>query len=110
MVLPVVAKEDDMKKLMAVVAGLGATTIGSQARAEDVPPANADQPPVYEPTKWSPPFFSPRTLSALGSYPGAMLPSDTTPFRNSAVARSTVSESAAKSPNEHFGSAPRART
>ncbi len=55
-------------------------------------------------------FFCFSVSSAAGAKPGATMPSDTTPFKKSAVASSTVSESAAKSPNEHFGSAPRART
>ena len=50
------------------------------------------------------------TFRSPGAYPGAMMPSETTPFRKLAVAASTVSERATKSPNEHFGSAPRART
>ena len=57
-----------------------------------------------------PPFFAARIASASGSKPGAMTPSATSRLITSAVDTSTTSDSAMKSPNEHIGSALRART
>ena len=45
----------------------------------------------------APPFLADSVFSAADSYSGAMIPSDTTPFRKFAVSASTGSESATKS-------------
>mmetsp|Transcript_20241 Transcript_20241/g.44908 ORF Transcript_20241/g.44908 Transcript_20241/m.44908 type:complete len:280 (-) Transcript_20241:1051-1890(-) len=56
-----------------------------------------------------PPFFFLSISSAAGVYPGATMPSLTSFLRMSAVSSSTTSDTAAKSPKEHIGSAFRAR-
>mmetsp|Transcript_98716 Transcript_98716/g.240128 ORF Transcript_98716/g.240128 Transcript_98716/m.240128 type:complete len:202 (-) Transcript_98716:49-654(-) len=55
-------------------------------------------------------FFFARISRASGSNPGATMPSQTQNFRTLAVATSTTSLTAAKSPNDDMGSALRART
>ena len=51
-------------------------------------------------------FLADRISRASGSYPGAMIPSDTSLFKIIAVGTSHTSERATKSPNEDILSAP----
>lgn len=57
-------------------------------------------------TQYFPPFFFFKMSRASGSYPGAMIPSDTSREMILAVATSQVWERAMKSPNEDMRSAP----
>lgn len=57
-------------------------------------------------TQYFPPFFFLRISRASGSYPGAMIPSETSREMILAVATSQVCESAMKSPKEDMRSAP----
>mmetsp|Transcript_1090 Transcript_1090/g.3117 ORF Transcript_1090/g.3117 Transcript_1090/m.3117 type:complete len:217 (-) Transcript_1090:1028-1678(-) len=61
-------------------------------------------------SKYLPPFLAAKTRRASSSKPGATTPSETSRFSTSAVARSTVSDSATMSPKDDIGSACRART